>query len=152
MHRRTRFEIPMAEQKYQPKIEEDVKEKLQRNRQEAKYHYDRKAKVLPPLEIGQPVFVKLTPTEKEWTPATVVDPVSDRSTVVDVNGHEYRRDNVMIKPAQQIPKQETTGWDAELQSSTSEQRSSAKSPPREERIRPQRTTRLPRRFDDYETY
>lgn len=65
MNRRTRFGLPMAEQKYLPKVEEGVKEKLQRNRQEAKQHYDRRAKVLPPLEIGQPVFVKLTPTEKE---------------------------------------------------------------------------------------
>ncbi|XP_062541083.1 uncharacterized protein K02A2.6-like [Armigeres subalbatus] len=160
MNRRTRFGVPMGEQKYLPKIEEGVKEKLQRNRQEAKLNYDRNTKVLPSLEIGQPVFVKKTPTEKEWTRATVVDPVSDRSTIVAVGDQEYRRDNVMIRPAPrpalQIPKQETIEHKSQ-ESPTHRppsEHSFVTSPGGVDRtcMRPQRITRLPRRFDDYETY
>ncbi|XP_065073526.1 uncharacterized protein K02A2.6-like [Ochlerotatus camptorhynchus] len=100
LNRRTRFGVPMSEKKYLPKIEEGVEEKIKRNRQEAKLYYDRKASRLPPLEIGQPVFVKLRPDDKEWKNATVIEPVTDRSSIVAVGDREYRRDNTLIKPAQ----------------------------------------------------
>lgn len=77
-NRRTRFGIPMYEGKYIPKVEDKVKEKIAVNHRKAKAYYDRKVRSLPELEIGQPVFVKLKPSDKEWRKGTVVSPITDR--------------------------------------------------------------------------
>lgn len=95
--RRIRFNVPMAEAKYTSHIQAGVKERIKKNRQTAKYYYDRTAKSLPPLEIGQPVFVKKKPTDNTWLPGEVKATATDRSTIVDVRGQQLRRDNVMIK-------------------------------------------------------
>ncbi|XP_062558245.1 uncharacterized protein K02A2.6-like [Armigeres subalbatus] len=97
--RRTRFNVPMADGKFNPKIQEGVKEQIKQNRRHAKYYYDRTARNLPTLEVGQPVFVKKKTSDSTWSEGTVHSTFNDRSTVVDVQGQKYRRDNVMIKPA-----------------------------------------------------
>ncbi|XP_053686449.1 uncharacterized protein LOC128735988 [Sabethes cyaneus] len=167
--RRTRFNIPMAEAKYESKIQEGVKEQIQKNRQRAKQYYDRKVRVLPSLEIGQPVFVKKKPTDKVWTPASVVDIPSDRSAIVDAGGQRLWRDNVMIRPATNLPKLSPSTQTGLQDRNTVEQpdamqamgtacsplepvplytpSSSTEVPPKD---RPRRATQLPKRFTDFE--
>lgn len=151
-NRRTRFGVPMADEKYLPKIEEGVKEKIKKNHQEAKYYYDKKAKVLPPLEVGMPVYVKLRPTDKEWKPATVVDPVSDRSTVVAIGDHQFRRDNTLIKPAAPVPAVPAKMESVESKSIDIEHRSFTSQPNTNELTRPRRATQPPKKFADYQMY
>lgn len=60
-----------------------------KNRQEAKQYYGRKAKIIHPLEISQPMSVNLKPDDKEGSHATVVQPITDRSSVVVSGDKEY---------------------------------------------------------------
>lgn len=169
--RRIRFNIPMAEQNYASQIQEGVKEAIKRNRQVAKYYYDRSAKTLPPLQIGQPVFVKKKPDDRTWTPAVVRDTFNDRSTIVEVQGRNLRRDNIMVKS---VPLQ-SDGQQKESLSKTEQHYHEDHSPtqdephssqpetpyctPRTSPIvqqpsagRPKRQIRLPKRLEDYEVY
>ncbi|XP_062703852.1 uncharacterized protein LOC134286278 [Aedes albopictus] len=154
--RRTRFGIPMCEEKYSPKIEEKVKEKITLNRRRAKAYYDRQSRSLPELEIGQPVFVKLKPTDKEWKKGTVINPVSDRSSVVAVEDREYRRDNTLIKakrafeePPFPVKQEEGT---AHIAVSTSNSSTPGSASSMEETARPRRAVQVPKRFQDFEMY
>lgn len=179
-NRRTRFNVPMAEVQYSPKIQEGVKEQIKRNRQTAKYYYDRSVKVLPALEVGQRVLIKRKPTDKQWHPGTVQDIVTDRSTLVDIGGQHLVRDNVMIKPApQQDSKAVTTSGaspkarpEADHRTSENLGRNSSTLATSEEskttdpasvlskdrpvndmrEARPRREVKLPKRFDDYNMY
>lgn len=160
LNRRTRFGVPMAEKKYLPKIEEGVEEKIKKNRQEAKLYYDRKAKTLPSLEIGQPVFVKLRPDDKEWKNATVIEPVTDRSSIVAVGGREYRRDNTLIKPAHPnaMVYGSTSGTTQGIKEEPlqNQQLSTPPSPSTTSTVvgltRPRRAIQVPKRFDDFEMF
>ena len=57
MSRRTRSLLPTSASLLYPKAEEGVTEKLKLRKQKAKSYYDRSAKLLPELEIGQEVRV-----------------------------------------------------------------------------------------------
>ena len=57
MSRRTRTLLPVSSNLLYPKVEEGVTEKLKIKRQKAKSYYDRGAKLLPKLEVGQEVRV-----------------------------------------------------------------------------------------------
>ena len=82
--RRTRTLLPTAESLLLPAIvdNEAVVEDIRLKRRKAKFYYDRQAKPLPDLEIGQPV--KLQPLRKAgtWSKATTVNKVGDRSYLV----------------------------------------------------------------------
>ena len=77
--RRTRILLPAAESLLLPAIVdyEVVVEDIRLKRRKAKFYYDRHAKPLPDLEIGQPV--KLQPLQKggTWSKARTVNKVGD---------------------------------------------------------------------------
>ncbi|XP_055598551.1 uncharacterized protein K02A2.6-like [Uranotaenia lowii] len=99
MSRSTRCGVPTAAAKLLPKPAEDVPAKIESNRQRTKVYYDRKTRNLPQLQIGSPVFVQLNPeTSKNWSMGTVSNCFNDRSYLVDVNGTDYRRSLVHLKP------------------------------------------------------
>ncbi|XP_062603597.1 uncharacterized protein K02A2.6-like [Saccostrea cucullata] len=58
MSRRTRHSLPLSQELLQPKLVDDVADKVKFKRQKAKFYYDKSAKELPELEIGQPVRMK----------------------------------------------------------------------------------------------
>lgn len=153
LSRRTRFDVPMSEAKYSPKLQEGIKEKIVKCRQQAKLYYDRKTRRLPDLEFGQPIFVKLKPSDKEWQRGTVVDPITDRSTIISVGEREYRRDNTCIKPAlpsyvSSKPKEPSSG--PLEHPKTFEQSTPVAEQPMADIGRPKRIIRLPKRFEDFE--
>ncbi|XP_065094486.1 uncharacterized protein K02A2.6-like [Ochlerotatus camptorhynchus] len=161
-NRRTRFGVPMYQGKYLPKIEENVREKITLQRQQAKAYYDRKARSLPELEIGQPVFVKMKPTDTEWKNGTVINPVTDRTTVVAIGDLEYRRDNTMIKTrfAQRqdsldaVPVKAEPNVDLQEVSSSVGRNPAAvtASPTIPESTRPRRFVQMPKKFQDYNMF
>ena len=57
MSRRTRPSLPLSQDLLQPKLVDDVMHTVKFKIQKAKMYYDRKAKDLSELEIGQPVRV-----------------------------------------------------------------------------------------------
>lgn len=92
MSRRTRHSLPMSQELLQPKLVDDVTDKVKFKRQKAKFYYDRTTKELPELEIGQPVRMRATTDpEKKWSYGTCVDNVGKRSYLVEVNNRQYRR-------------------------------------------------------------
>ena len=92
MSRRTRHSLPLSQDLLQPKLVDDVMFKVKYKRQKAKMYYDRKAKDLPELEIGQPVRVnQKSDPDKKWQYGTCVENLTKRSYVVDVNNERYRR-------------------------------------------------------------
>lgn len=159
--RRTRFNVPMAEEKFEPKVQEGVKEQIKQNRQRAKYYYDRTARSLPELEVGQPVFVKKKPSDTSWSEGVVHSSFNDRSTVVDVQGQHYRRDNVMIKPAAtsrpaECPGQRIASSEEKLKVQQATNDDSAPTPEVTRSSvaldRPRRDIREPKWFNDYKMY
>ncbi|XP_062538408.1 uncharacterized protein K02A2.6-like [Armigeres subalbatus] len=97
--RSTRCGVPTAAANLLPKVVENVPAKIEENRKRAKLHYDKKTRNLPELEIGSPVYVQLHPeSSKEWSPGAVSHRLNDRSYTVNVNGTNYRRSLVHLKP------------------------------------------------------
>lgn len=102
LSRRTRCQLPIQERKLRPEVVEDVKEKVTNQRKLAKYYYDRGTIQLPELNIGQSVVVRLNPEVKRWTQGVVTQKVKDRSYIIDIEGRDFRRDRVHIKPFEDI--------------------------------------------------
>ncbi|XP_062716630.1 uncharacterized protein K02A2.6-like [Aedes albopictus] len=97
--RNTRCGVPMSTSNLKPKLVSGVPEAIEERRRKAKFQYDRKTRNLPNLETGSAVYVQLQPeTSKKWTPARVSNKLNERSYVVDVDGMQYRRDLVHLKP------------------------------------------------------
>jgi len=97
MSRRTRTLLPVSANLLYPRVEEGVKEKLKAKKQRAKGYYDRSAKVLPELEIGQEVRV-VGQRNKIWEAGTCVQKLSDRSYLVEVNGNTLCRNREVLRP------------------------------------------------------
>lgn len=90
--------IPIPATNLLQKVVEGVPEAIMKNRQKIKYNYDKRARQLPELEIGSPVYVQARPqSSKVWSPGVISNKLSDRSYVVNVDGTNYRRDAVNIK-------------------------------------------------------
>lgn len=99
--RTTRCGIPVTSQSLQPKVIEDVPNKIRSNKMRSKFYYDKKAKALPKLDIGQSVAVQLTPdTDRRWKLAQVKEKVKDRDYLINLseNNKTYRRNQVHIQP------------------------------------------------------
>ena len=68
-------------------------------RKRAKEYYDRGAKPLPELIVGQPIRVKSRPQIKgsPWVMGCIKAQVAPRSYLVNVNGQNYRRNRVHLR-------------------------------------------------------
>ena len=97
MSHRTHTVLPVSANLLYPRVEEGVKEKLKAKRQTAKGYYDRSAKVLPELEIGQEVRIA-GQRNKIWEPGTFVQELSDRSYLVEVNGNTLCQNREALRP------------------------------------------------------
>ena len=72
MSRRTRHSLPTAKLLLQPKVVDGVAHLLKFKRQKSKFYYDRNAKELPKLNIGQNVRMKSAPNDQNWKLGTCV--------------------------------------------------------------------------------
>ena len=70
---------------------------MKAKRQTAKGYYDRSAKVLPELEIGQEVRIA-GQGNKICEAGTYVQKLSDRSYLVEVNGNTLHRNRETLRP------------------------------------------------------
>ena len=99
MSRRTRHTLPISDELLKPKVVENVRQKKMLKHQQSKFQYDKGAKDLPELVIGQSVRMAPLPNDRErkWRLGTCMEQHSPRSYVVDVNGHLYRRNRKYIR-------------------------------------------------------
>lgn len=100
--RKTRGLLTITEKGLRPSIQVSVSKKILENKEQTKYQYDKDARNYGRLEVGKPVYVNLqrNPTSKNlWEKAEIVERFGDRSCLVNVNGHLYRRNLVDIRRA-----------------------------------------------------
>lgn len=97
--RATRCGVPTSVTHLRPRVVEDVPAAIERNRKSSKQHYDKTTRQLPDLQTGSPVYVQLHPeTSKLWSAGVIADRLNERSYRVNVDGVEYRRSLVHLKP------------------------------------------------------
>jgi len=97
--RRTRTLLPTAEPLLMPEVPRNVQETIALKRQRVKLYYDRGAKTLPELAIGQPVRMQPVSKDGSWRKATTVSVLGNRPYVVQADdGQMYRRNRRFIRP------------------------------------------------------
>jgi len=87
--------IPYIRRKHDYK---HVTEKRSRRKRTVKKWYDKRAKDLPQLEVGQRIFFKRTPNEK-WERGTIERRYSDRSYLINTGHRKYRRNRIHLRKA-----------------------------------------------------
>ncbi|KAJ8366480.1 hypothetical protein AAFF_G00353480 [Aldrovandia affinis] len=102
MSRRLKTSIPATNKLLEPVVVVGVTEKLRHRKQLAKSFYDRSARDLPELEVGETVQMKPLPGDNtdRWRVGTCLRRVAPRSYLVDVDGSLYRRNRVDLRVAE----------------------------------------------------
>ena len=92
MSRRTRTTMPTAEMLLKPEVADGIEEHTKLQRQKAKQHFDKTAKPLPELEIGENVKLQSVKTKPDqWTNGSCVAKVGPRSYLIETDdGKLYR--------------------------------------------------------------
>ena len=98
MSRRTRTTIPTAEGLLKPEIVDGVHDNIKRKRQQTKAAYDKSARPLPELQIGEPVRLQPVNPKAPWDKGSCVAKVGPRSYLIETeNGNLYRRNRKFIR-------------------------------------------------------
>jgi len=98
MSRRTRTLLPTVSSLLYPQIATDVPMKIEQKRRQTKFFYDKSAKILPQIEVGQDVRVAPLQRNQQWRSGTCLDRLSDRSYLIDVGNKVIRRNRQALKP------------------------------------------------------
>ena len=118
MSRRTRTTIPTAEVLLKPEVADGVFDNIIRKRQQAKAAYDKRARPLPELQVGEPVRLQPVNPKAPWEKGSCVAKVGPRSFLIETeNGNLYRRNRKFIR---QDPSQEQARPTVTNSSSTSQ--------------------------------
>jgi transposase InsO family protein len=105
MSRRTKSLIPIRSDKLEPKIipSKDVVNSQVLTKQRAKARYDKHAKELPALVIGQRVRAQIKPqSSTSWTAGRVVEKLTPRSYVIEADNKQYRRNRNHIRSSKEV--------------------------------------------------
>ena len=98
MSRRTRTTIPTAEALLKPEVVEGVHDNIKRKRQQTKATYDKSARPLPELQIGEPVRLQPVNPKAPYDKGSCVAKVGPRSYLIETdNGNLYRRNRKFIR-------------------------------------------------------
>ena len=90
--------LPTADQLLLPEVATNVEKDIQHRRQRAKQQYDKGAKQLPPLIVGQTIRLQPVGNGEKWKKATVLKKVGERSYLVKTtNGQIYRRNRKFLR-------------------------------------------------------
>ena len=112
MGRRTKTTLPTKASLLQPQIinPENEKTKMKAVRAKQQFYYNRNAKDLSELNIGENIDLekKLDPTKNEWKQGTISNRVKQRSYEVDIQGSSYRRNRVHIRKSNMKRTDEST--------------------------------------------
>lgn len=75
--------------------ENEIKQKIEKKKEKQKFYYDRSAKLLPTLNVGDTVIFKKK--SKEWNYGTIVGTVNGKSYIVrDSFNYHFRRNRRFI--------------------------------------------------------
>ena len=97
--RRQRTKLPCTQEAYKPIDIEEAARSRKKQRMEVKNQYDKTAKTLPKLHIGQKVYVQ-DPVSKRWTSNATIKKIrkDDRSYVIEFeNGKQSIRNRRQLR-------------------------------------------------------
>lgn len=115
--RRTRTTLPTTNELLTPEVAKKVDKEIHLRRQQAKQWYDKSAKSLPELVIGQGVRMQPLEANGRWKPAKVVKKVGERSYLAQTeNGKVYRRNRKHFRTTMEPPNMLTSLDDDALES------------------------------------
>ena len=98
MSRRTRTLLPITEILLRPQVVEGVSDDIKARKQKAKFHYDKTARDLPELIIGEPVRLQPDLPKQPWRKATCLGQIGPRSYLVQTEeGQKYRRNRKFLR-------------------------------------------------------
>lgn len=102
MSRRLKTPLPVADALLEPRVVTGVSDRIRGKHQSAKLWYDKSARDLPELCIGQDIRMKPLPGDRtgRWRRGVCLRQVGPRSYLVDVEGALYRRNRVDLRPAE----------------------------------------------------
>ena len=135
--RRTRTLLPTISSLLKPTVQQDVKEKLIKQKSKQTKYYNRSSKELPPLQSGEIVRVARKPGDRErkWFKARVEEQVDIRSYEVRTeDGKLYRRNRQHLRQSK-----EPFGQTAETSPVVEPQHNQTTSPTTAEPTRPKAT-------------
>ena len=102
--RRTRTTILTTKELLQPEVAKNVADEIRIRRQHTKLWYDRTAKALPELVIGQGVRMQPLTMGGQWRRATVIKKVRERSYLTQTGeGQIYRRNRKYLRATNEEP-------------------------------------------------
>ena len=152
MSRRTRTLVPVSSYLLFPEVIDGVSDSLEFKRQKAKSYFDKNAKPLPDLYIGEEVRVS-DKKRKTWQPGKCLEQLSDRSYLVQSDGEVIRRNREDIKPMPDTNATNSTPTASEEPrargSSPNNRKTPAMPPQTLTRRASSRTIKPPARFLDY---
>ena len=102
--RRTRTLLPTTSYLLKPRVQEDVKKKLLKQKSKQAKYYNHNTKELPPLQTGEVIRVAPKPGDRErkWFRAQVEDQVDIHSYEVRTeDGRLYRRNRRHLRQAKE---------------------------------------------------
>lgn len=96
--RKLRTKLPITKSQLKPKVQTDIKTKLQQNQQKQKYYYDRQAVERPQLNTGDTALLR-NPINNTWRKVIVESKCkTPRSYIVkDKYGNQYRRNSSFLR-------------------------------------------------------
>ena len=152
MSRRTRTLLPVSSNLLFPEVIDGVSDSLEFKRQKAKSYFDKNAKPLPELYIGEEVRVS-DKKRKTWQPGKCLEQLSDRSYLVQSDGDVIRRNREDIKPMPDTNATNSTPTASEeprgRESSPNNRKTPAMPPQTLTRRASSKTIKPPARFLDY---
>ena len=101
--RQIRSTLPITSKQLEPKVSNKsvLKQKMQTSQVKSKQYYDRSAKAMKPLTLGEGVRIR---NGKFWKPAVVKEKLNDRSYVLETqDGGIYRRNRRHLLKSNEKP-------------------------------------------------
>ena len=111
LNRRVQSILPVDNHLLQPQTISGVPEDIARKRQQAKIYYDRAARELPQLAVGDWVRVRSLPrtSSGDWKLGKCVYQDAPRSYIVNIDGRLFRRNRQFLRPTSEpIHQEEST--------------------------------------------
>lgn len=96
MSQKLRTLLPVADQLLAPQVITGVTDKLRVKHQAIKLTYDRSARDLPELNVGQHIRIKPLPGDRmgQWMRGVCLQQVGLQSYLINMEGTTYRRNRV----------------------------------------------------------
>ncbi|XP_061190263.1 uncharacterized protein LOC133198137 [Saccostrea echinata] len=158
MGRRTRTLLPTKSKLLKPSLPTNVKEQLAKRKSLSEFYYNRTAKNIPKINIGETVRIRPFGKEKTWTKAKVDEKVNIRSyQVTTEDGRTYRRNRKHLRRSNEPFIGNNVVDPPNFDNVMTDKPPSAENPkPSADKITPiRRSTRqikMPKRFEDFNIY